>query len=205
MPILPPSFCARPALELAPALLGMHLRRETVVARITEVEAYGYPADSANHCYRGVTPRNRVMWGPPGHAYVYLCYGIHHLLNVVSDADGEGAAVLIRSVEILAGHDRVAARRGGRTGAGVAAGPGKVGQAFGLDRTWSGHALFESGGLELLEGQPAGDMLRGPRVGIGYAEPADQAALWRFALAGTRAVSEKKSLCHWRNGPGRLS
>ena len=205
MKILPSDFCARPALELAPALLGKHLRSGEILARITEVEAYAYPDDSANHCHRGRTPRNRPMWGPPGHAYVYLCYGIHHLLNVVSDAEGQGAAVLIRSVEIVAGHDRVKARRGGKTGATVAAGPGKVGATFGLDRSWNDHALYQPGGLVLLSGEGRTEMLRGPRVGIGYAEPEDQAALWRFALAGTQAVSEKKSLHPWRNAAGRFS
>jgi DNA-3-methyladenine glycosylase len=205
MQILPPSFCARPALELAPELLGMHLRRAEVIARITEVEAYAYPNDSANHCHRGETPRNRPMWGAPGHAYVYLCYGIHHLLNIVSDEPGQGAAVLIRSIEIIEGQDQVKARRGGKVGAAASVGPGRVGAALGLDRNWNDHALFEPGGLELLGGARPSRILRGRRVGIGYAQAADQAALWRFAVAETAWVSEKKSLRPWRNAPGRFS
>ena len=198
-------FFARPALELAPALLGKRISLGPVVARITEVEAYVAQRDSANHCFKGKTPRNAPMWGPPGHAYVYLCYGIHHLLNVVSDREGEGAAVLIRSVEVLSGFDVVAERRGGRQGPDVGAGPGKVGELLGVDRTFSHHPLFEKGGLEVHDTLQSQSLLRGPRVGIGYASLTDQRALWRFALAESEAVSEKKSLKPWRMRSGRLS
>src|SRR6476646_9919401 len=95
--ILPQSFYARDALLVAEALLGMHLQRDGIVLRITEVEAYRHPNDSASHCRMGRTARNAPMWGPPGHAYVYLCYGIHCLLNLVTGQEGEGAAVLIRA------------------------------------------------------------------------------------------------------------
>jgi DNA-3-methyladenine glycosylase len=80
------AFYARDALTVARALLGKQLRRGRVVLRITEVEAYRHPDDSASHCRMGKTPRNAPMWGPPGHAYVYLCYGIHQLLNLVCGA-----------------------------------------------------------------------------------------------------------------------
>ena len=198
-------FFARPALELAPALLGKRISLGPVIARITEVEAYVAQSDSANHCFKGKTPRNAPMWGPPGHAYVYLCYGIHHLRNVVSDREGEGAAVLIRSVEVLSGFDVVAERRNGRQGPDVGAGPGNVGALLGLDRTFNHHPVFEKGGLEFHDAPEFESVLRGPRVGIGYAKPKDQRARWRFALAETAAISQKKSLKPWRMGSGRLS
>jgi DNA-3-methyladenine glycosylase len=205
MSILTQDFFARPALELAPEILGKVLFHGPVKARITEVEAYAATGDSANHCFRGRTARNLPMWGPPGHAYVYLCYGLHHLLNVVSDLEGQGAAVLIRSVEVLEGLDTVAQRRGGRRGVDVGAGPGKVGALLGIDRSWSRHPLFETGDLELHDAPLAEQFLCGPRVGIGYADAQDQRALWRFALTETAAVSQKKSLRPWRMGSGRLS
>src|SRR3954453_1323710 len=108
---LPQSFYARDALDVAETLLGKLLQRGEVVLRITEVEAYRHPNDTANHCRMGRTPRNAPMWGPPGHAYVYLCYGIHRMLNLVTNDEGEGAAVLIRSCEPVAGLATVAERR----------------------------------------------------------------------------------------------
>src|SRR5512139_2406652 len=131
-PLLPQSFYDRDALELARALLGQELHRADVVLRITEVEAYRHPDDSANHCRMGRTPRNAPMWGPPGHAYVYLCYGMHSMLNLVAGAEGEGAAVLVRACEPLRGLSRIAERRGGRSGKTLLDGPGKVGAALGL-------------------------------------------------------------------------
>jgi DNA-3-methyladenine glycosylase len=191
---LPQDFCARDALTLARDLLGRHLRRGEVVLRITEVEAYRWPDDSANHCYRGRTRRNAAMFGPPGRAYVYLCYGIHNLLNVVCRDAGEGAAVLIRAAEPVMGLDVVQARRGKARGPALLTGPGKVGQALAVDPGWSSHALFEPGGLELLAGTPVDAHLVGPRVGIDSALPAHRDAPWRFAVGGTRWVSHRRTL-----------
>jgi DNA-3-methyladenine glycosylase len=149
----------------------------------------------------GRTERNAPMWGPPGRAYVYLCYGIHQMLNVVTGPDGEGAAVLIRGAEVLAGHETVAERRGGRTGAGSLAGPGKVGAALGLDTSWSHHDLLAPGGLELRRGAPVDEVLSGPRVGIGYASAEHQAAPWRLAVADSDQVSHRRSLQRDRQPP----
>jgi DNA-3-methyladenine glycosylase len=164
-----------------------------VAVRITEVEAYR-SGDTASHCRFGRTDRNAPMWGPPGRAYVYTCYGIHAMLNLVTDPEGVGAAVLIRSCEAIAGHDRIRARRGGRDGPDLLAGPGKVGAALALDPSWSHHPLFESGGLELRTGRPAARLRVGPRVGIGYASPEDVAAPWRVADADSAAVSHRRTL-----------
>jgi DNA-3-methyladenine glycosylase len=188
-PILPQSFYARDALAVARDLLGKWIERDEVRLRVTEVEAYRHPDDTANHCRAGRTARTAAMWGPPGHAYVYLCYGIHHMLNLVTGAEGEGAAVLVRSCEVVAGLDAVLRRRGGRPGPALLAGPGKVGQALALDTAWSHHPLFLPGGLTVRDAPPVPATLAGPRVGIDSASDADRAAPWRLAVAGTRAVT----------------
>lgn len=191
--LLPPGWFRRDAATVARALLGMRLRRGSVVLRITETEAYCGPQDSACHTARGRTPRNAPMWGPGGHAYVYLCYGLHWMLNVVV-GDSEGAAVLVRSVEVLHGLPVVLRRRGASHGPSLCAGPGKVGQALGLDADFSGHPLFEPGGLELLVGEPVKNVLCGARVGVDYAQPRDRDALLRFADAASRSVTFRKLL-----------
>jgi DNA-3-methyladenine glycosylase len=134
------------------------------------------------------------MWGPPGHAYVYLCYGLHSMLNLVTDREGEGAAVLIRAAEPIAGLSTVAARRGGKTGPEALTGPGKVGAALGLDTRFSGQPLFLPGDLEVRDGEPPAKILAGPRVGIDYASAADRKAPWRFAIADSPWVSHRRTL-----------
>lgn len=138
--LLPRHFYARDALDVARDLLGQEIWHDEVGLRITEVEAYRHPDDSASHCRAGLTARNAFMWGPPGRAYVYLCYGMHQMLNLVTNRDGEGAAVLIRSCEPIAGHRTIRRRRGGKDGPVLLTGPGKVGQALGLDSPWVSHA-----------------------------------------------------------------
>ena len=192
--LLPVSFYARDVLTVAADLLGREFVRDSVALRITEVEAYGGTEDSASHCRAGRTPRNAPMWGPPGHAYVYLCYGIHQMLNVVAGVDGEGAAVLIRACEPVRGLATVRRRRGGKEGPVLLTGPGKVGAALALDTTYSGHPLFEAGGLELHVGEPATEVLRGPRVGVDFALPEDRDAPLRLGVAGTRWVSHRRGL-----------
>ena len=161
------------------------------------MEAYPWPGDTANHCRAGRTARNAPMWGPPGGAYVYLCYGVHHLLNVVVQPEGDGAAVLVRGAEVLAGHDTVRARRGGRVGTGALAGPGKVGAALGLDGSWSGHDLLSPGGLSLAGRTPPAAVVAGPRVGIDFAAAGDRSAPWRFADAHSAQVSHRRGLRPW--------
>jgi len=191
---LPQAFYARDALVVARELLGKELRRGRVRLRISEVEAYRHPDDTANHCRMGRTARNAPMWGPAGHVYVYLCYGMHHMLNLVTGAEGEGAAVLIRSCELVAGGPLVAERRGGLTGPAALTGPGKVGAALGLGTDWSGHALFERGGLAVYDAPPVAEVLAGPRVGIDYASPQHRSAPWRLAIAGSPWVSQRRAL-----------
>ncbi|KAG9459835.1 hypothetical protein H6P81_004343 [Aristolochia fimbriata] len=182
-PILSPDFFQVDALDLAPRLLGKLLRREEVILQITEVEAYR-PNDTACHGRFGVTARTAPVFGPGGHAYVYLCYGLHTMLNVVADKEGMGAAVLIRSCAPVSGMEIIQQRRGQKTEKPVLlAGPGKISQALGLSTAWSNHPLYTPGGLEILDGPEPEEILVGPRVGIEYASPEDVKALWRFAVA----------------------
>ncbi|CAN4109286.1 unnamed protein product [Withania somnifera] len=191
-PILTQDFYQIDALDLAPRLLGKFLRKDGVVLQITEVEAYR-PNDSACHGRFGKTARTAPVFGPGGHAYVYLCYGLHMMLNVVADKEGAGAAVLIRSCAPICGLGIIQQRRGLKTEKPILlAGPGKVGQALGLSTEWSSHALYTAGGLELLDGPEPEHILVGPRVGIEYALPEHVNALWRFAVAGSSWISAPK-------------
>ena len=184
-----------PVDQAARALLGARLLRGGVVLRITEVEAYGGPGDSASHARHGRTARNAPMWGPPGRAYLYFCYGMHWMLNVVTAPEGEASAVLVRSAEVVEGLETVLARR--RTSKAtplLCAGPGKVAQALGLDKAFDGHDLLAPGGLELRPGAPPAVILAGPRLGIAFAAAPDQARPWRFADGASRAVLNPKAL-----------
>jgi DNA-3-methyladenine glycosylase len=192
--LLPQPFFERDALLVARDLLGCLLVREDVSVRITEVEAYRHPNDSASHCRMGRTERNAPMWGPPGRAYVYLCYGVHSMLNLVTNREGEGAAVLIRSVEAVGGVATIERRRARRIGPRDLAGPGKVAQALGLDVSWSHHAVVARGGLECRSGVSVPRALVGPRVGIDYASPRDRRAPYRFADPASTSVTERSTL-----------
>lgn len=172
------AFFDRDTREVARELVGCIISVGEVEVRILETEAY-FPGDSANHAFRGKTKRNAPMWGAPGHLYVYLCYGIHTLVNLVTEAEGRPAAVLIRAGEAVGGLEIIRARRGGRLDL---IGPGKVGQALGLDLSWSGRALGE--GAYIRSGERPVKIRTAPRVGIDSADPADVAALWRYIAVG---------------------
>ncbi|HJW10039.1 MAG TPA: DNA-3-methyladenine glycosylase [Holophagaceae bacterium] len=198
-PLLDESFYQRPVEDVAKALLGQHLAHDEVVLRITEVEAYGGPEDSASHARAGLTKRNAPMWEAGGRVYMYLCYGLHHMLNISAEDQGRGAAILVRAAEPVRGLPRILERRGMvEAKPALLAGPGKVAQALGLDLSFSGQPLFTRGGLELREGGRPAAILAGPRVGIGFAAPRDQAAALRFALAGTRWVTQPRTLAPLR-------
>lgn len=165
-------------------------------ARITEVEAYGGPPDSpwpdpGAHSFPGLTERNRAMFGPAGHLYVYLSYGMHHCANITAGPDGTGAGVLLRAAEILSGAD-AARRRRERGDRGVAThqlarGPGNLGRALGLDLHDYGLDLLDPASRVRLEdgGPVRGGVAQGPRVGLRGAS----ARPWRFWLAGEPSVS----------------
>jgi DNA-3-methyladenine glycosylase len=163
----------RPALALAPALLGNWLVHDTpqgcIAGRIVETEAYAGPEDLASHSARGQTLRNAVMFGDPGHLYVYLIYGMHHCLNVVAGPATKPEAVLIRGVAIIIGRELARENRGARVPPErLAAGPGNVAAAFGIDRSLNGHDLLAAP-VRIAHGAPPMEIRKRPRVGVAYA------------------------------------
>jgi len=195
MTALPRSFHARDTLEVARGLLGTLLVRDPRGRRrggvIVEVEAYVGEADTACHASRGRTPRNAVMYGPPGHAYVYFTYGMHWMLNVVTEAEGRPGAVLIRAIEPVEGIERIRAARPGRKEREWTSGPARLCVALEIDGRLNGTDLVEGGDLVIEPGRevPDGDVRRGPRIGIDYASPRDRRAPWRFWVEGNPHVS----------------
>jgi len=189
---LPRAFYARGPRVLARALLGRVLvhddpRAGRLAGLIVETEAYAGADDPASHAYRGETPRNRVMFGPPGVAYVYFTYGMHHCFNVVCGAVGQPSAVLVRALEPLLGLAAMQRRRAGVEGARVARGPGSLARAMGLDLRLDGADLTR-GPLWIADLPPRrlGRRIgRGPRVGITRAATFP----WRYWLIGSAAVS----------------
>jgi DNA-3-methyladenine glycosylase len=185
----------RPSQVVAGDLLGARLVHRapggTVGGRIVEVEAYSGPEDLAAHSSRGRTARNAVMFGPPGHLYVYLIYGLHHCLNVVSGPGDKPEAVLIRALELDEGVDVARARRGPRPAdARLAAGPGNVGQALGIDRSLNGtDLLLGPVSIEPRSG-PMPPVRSGPRIGVDYAGPW-AARPMRFWIADDPHVSRR--------------
>jgi DNA-3-methyladenine glycosylase len=163
-----------------------------VAGRIVEVEAYRGADDPASHAFSGPTPRNSVMFGPPGHLYVYFTYGLHHCCNIVCRPVGVAGAVLVRALAPLTGLDEMRSRRmAARRDRDLCSGPGKLCQALGLDRSFDGLDLLGvSSGVQLVDdgsGAPA-EIAVGPRIGIS-AQLATAAEPWRFWVAGEPNVS----------------
>ena len=164
----PRAFYNRPAIEVARALLGTILVHGTTSGRIVETEAYLGLQDRAAHSFRGITPRTRVMFGEPGHAYVYLIYGMYECLNVVAEPEGSPGCVLIRALEPLEGIPRMRRRRPAARGIeDLANGPGKLTLAMGITRRHNG-ADFTSGSLTIHPAQKREEIQIGvsPRIGI---------------------------------------
>jgi DNA-3-methyladenine glycosylase len=186
---------ARPVLEVAPELLGWRVSDGAVTVRLTEVEAYdGQGLDPGSHAHRGRTPRNSVMFGPPGHAYVYFTYGMHWCLNLVTGPDGTATAVLLRAGEVVDGVDVARARRpAARSDVQLASGPARLAQALGVDGSFLGvDMLAAHGRLRLLPpvGPAATGRVRtGPRVGLSAAADLP----WRFWLDGEPTVSRYRA------------
>lgn len=179
------SFFARDTVTVARDLLGRRLVRnldgERLSGLIVETEAYVGESDTACHASRGCTPRTRVMYGPPGHYYVYLIYGMYHMLNIVTAAEGQPEAVLIRALWPQEGVARMRELRGGVSPKRLADGPGKLCQALAIDRRLNGEPV-DGDELWLEQGVvvPEEKVLTSPRIGIGYASEEDQARHWRF-------------------------
>jgi DNA-3-methyladenine glycosylase len=162
----------RSAADLAPELLGTTLVHATpagqIAGRIVEVEAYLGPEDRAAHSSRGQTPRNAVMFGPPGHLYVYLVYGMHHCVNVVCGPDSKPEAVLLRAAELTQGEGLARTRRGDVPDTRLAAGPGNLAAAFDIDRRLNGADLL-AGPVRLQRAPRPEEIDRTARIGVEYA------------------------------------
>lgn len=190
---LDPSFFApgRDTREIARALLGQILVHGTTAGRIVETEAYLGVSDRACHAWGGRrTPRLEPLYGPPGHAYIYLIYGMYHCLNVVTKPAGQPECVLIRALEPLAGLEAMAERSGGKLlPAQLCAGPGRLCRALELDRSLSGVNLL-AGDFFLAEGRgvPAELIGSSPRIGVDYAGK-DKDRPWRYYVKGSPFVS----------------
>ena len=182
--MIPAPFFDRAVTEVARDLIGAILLFEGVGGPIVEVEAYD-ETDPASHSFRGPTPRNRVMFGAPGHAYVYKIYGMHFCLNFVCRP---GSAVLIRAIEPQHGHAAMTARRGGVGEQQLCSGPGKLVQALGVDLRHNGLAL-DRPPFDLLPAEASHTIASGRRIGLtkGVETP------WRFVMAGSPYLSRKLS------------
>jgi DNA-3-methyladenine glycosylase len=203
-PLLPREFFDGHAVAVAARLLGCVLEHDTadgrVAVRLTEVEAYEGAADPASHAYRGRTPRNAVMFGPPGHAYVYFTYGMHFCVNLVCLPEGTASAVLLRAGQVVEGTALATTRRSaGRVrpvppaARELARGPARLCQALGIGRAQDGGDACDPASPLRIRGAPAAALpggapaavSRGPRVGVSSAADRD----WRFWLAGDPTVS----------------
>ena len=184
--VLPAAFYARPVLEVAPDLVGCTLTHADTTGVIVESEAY-HQSEPACHAYVGVTPRTRILFGPPGTAYVYRSYGIHALFNAVCEPQGVGAAVLIRALEPIADLDAMRERRGLHDVEQLCSGPGKLTQALGIDLEHNDTDLVD--GPVRLGPRPPGwedvEVVSGTRIGITKAPELE----WRFCATGSRSVS----------------
>lgn len=188
-------FFDRPVLEVAPDLLGRVLVRTTpdgpIQLRLTEVEAYDGENDPGSHAYRGRTPRNGVMFGPPGHVYVYFTYGMWHCMNLVCGPEGRASAVLLRAGEVIVGTELARKRRlSARNDTELAKGPARLATALGVDRALDGAdaCAGPDSPFALLTGTPvASDQVRsGPRTGVagdGGVHP------WRYWIDNDPTVS----------------
>jgi DNA-3-methyladenine glycosylase len=194
--ILPRKFFEGPALEVAPALLGCVLEAGStaglVAVRITEVEAYSGQTDPASHAYKRKSGRNQVMFGPPGHAYVYQIYGMHFCVNLVCRPAGTAEAVLLRAGEVVEGTEVAWSRRpAARTEDHLARGPALLCQVLAIDRRFDGTDVCAADSPVRMRGPgpgeaPAPGMIRtGPRVGVTQAAEYP----WRFWIDGDRTVS----------------
>lgn len=191
MTVLPREFYNRPTLTVARELLGARLVRVLdgvkLVGLITETEAYIGEKDLGCHAKAGRTPRTQVMYGAPGHAYVYFTYGNHWMLNAVTEREGFPAAVLIRAIQPVEGVEVMQTRRGGRD----TFGPGKLCQAMGIGKGENGVDLTEPGsGLWIEAGVSVPDSLvtKSARVGLNSVPEPWKSKPWRFLVKGWKLI-----------------
>ena len=192
-------FFARDTLAVARDLLGACLVRlldgQRLSGVVVECEAYIGQDDTACHASRGRTRRNEVMFGPPGHAYIYFTYGMHWMLNVVTEAEGFPAAVLLRAIQPMEGIETMRALRkaqeSSRADRSLTGGPARLTQALAIDKTLNGADLVAGDclWLEPNASVPDGSVGRGPRIGVQYAAEKDRLAPWRFWVRDNPYVS----------------
>jgi len=199
---LPRAFYNRPTLEVAVDLLGKILIYEKngvrLGGRLVEVEAYIGEDDPACHAFRGLTPRNEIMYGDPGYLYVYFTYGNHYMLNIVTERKGFPAAVLLRGLEPLFGIDEMLKNRGVDILNEIASGPGKMAQALGITTEHKVEDLVGQRIYLIDDGFGVGEIWRSPRIGL--SDGRDK--LWRFYLAENPHVTRMTS--YVKAGANRL-
>jgi DNA-3-methyladenine glycosylase len=197
--VLPRDFFARPSVQVAPDLLGCVIAHETaqglVAVMLTEVEAYAGESDPASHAYRGRTARNAVMFGPPGHVYVYFTYGMHFCMNLVCQPEYGASAVLLRAGRVIEGVPLATARRARHLPRStprevdLARGPARLCEALAVDRSHDGADAVDPASplraLAAVTPVPATRISNGPRVGVSRAADVP----WRFWITGEPAVS----------------
>jgi len=186
--LIPRSFFDRPVLDVAPELLGAVLVHRDVAVRLTEVEAYDGANDPASHAFRGRTARNAVMFGEPGHAYVYFTYGMHFCVNLVCGEPARASAVLLRAGEVIAGVESARLRRPTGPDRDLARGPARLTRALAVDRALDGADVCDPRSrLRVMPGDavPADRVRSGPRVGISAAADVP----WRWWIDGDPTVS----------------
>lgn len=181
--VLTRAFFARSVHEVAPALLGCTLLVDGVGGRIVELEAYD-SSEPASHSFRGPTARNRTMFGPSGHVYVYRSYGIHWCMNIVCGSGPGASALLVRALEPTHGLDAMRVRRGLDSVQLLCSGPGRLCQALGVTRALDGHAV-DTPPFRILPAPSPADVVTGSRVGITKATELE----WRYCERGSRFLS----------------
>ncbi|MDG6921659.1 MAG: DNA-3-methyladenine glycosylase [Nitrososphaerota archaeon] len=189
---VPREFYNRYTPAVARDLIGCRIVRviggERLSGTIVETEAYRGPRDPASHAHKGMTPRNRVMFGPPGHAYVYFTMGLHYCLNVTTEPLGAPGAVLLRAIEPCEGVCAMSKNRGGAPFVKLASGPGNLTKALGIDDRFDGEDLVTSERLYLEYERKAREISTSTRVGVS----AGRSNRWRFFERGNRFVSRGK-------------
>ena len=188
------SFYAQPTIQVARQLLGKYLVRRhpdgITVGKIVETEAYVGPHDLACHASKGRTPRTEVMFGAPGHAYVYFIYGVYYCLNIVTEEVGHASAVLIRALEPVEGLELMQNRRGTEKIHSLASGPGKLCLAMSIDKTLNGADMSRGNVLYVEDrSEPAPKIAATPRIGVDYAGKWKDKP-WRFLVRGSEFVSK---------------
>ena len=184
-------FYRRDTVVVAKELLGCSLVRTIdgtkIVCKIVECEAYYGKGDDASHAASGVTPRNKIMFGPPGRAYVYFNYGVHHLLNIVTEKEGTPGAVLIRAIQPMDGEEILRKNRPVKNSVDLTNGPGKLTQALGIDLEFNGVELF-GGDLFMSRGETSPvKIVATERIGISFGKE----LLYRFYIDNNIFVSRK--------------